>query len=1151
MHIPDSTAATIDNTTTAAASSQQMDSPMNDFNSTTTEISTSNTVAAAAGTKRKLNDGGTPNVVVVDGSIETAALAAEENDNNDSDQDSEKKKRVKKLRSCTGAAAVEVPTSILPTISSNSDIDHTEQPTTTEQIAPSPPPPEADTGRPRRFSSKYESLNGTSGDASKDMADSSSDVNVRRQRGRPSQKIEDGLSTNLEGQVRQPNDEERNIMSEAAPQNSDVIANEEGLGNAKAARSEDDVKENSKDHLPLVPVRKRGRPPKKSLTDVVAIEEGVGNAKAAGSEEDVEGNSFDHLPLAPVRKRGRPPKKSLTDVVAIEDGVGNAKAAGSEDDVKENSKDHLHLVPVRKRGRPPKKSLTNNTISSNIASTNNVVSTKVLENIEQQTAAMEMAVSGVSQQDPHQQTTQHQQEQSEAPVVRRRGRPPRRKTAEGALESSSFSSSANSRAQQQNSQMDVDQESTLSHSREEEATETSRRASLRVRGQGQKSIREEDSVPSEEDAEMVTGQATKPGNDTSSVPSQRWNLRQSSRSFNNENQQQQLNRRHSEPPQPTSHTITSTFKKPRNSLNRTSSSSLLSPAKPSITTIGSCAIASLQTSTACTIQPYLPTLSTIHIRPIPSLPTATKPAYAKNKKRRKYKLKPPSQKSQLRQIRNLFQLPTPTLFCEHYKEGYSFNGAMMEFAMRGMLGRDIMEQASARGLDLSEPNQTIQEAGENAETNEGETMMEVDGDYANSGGKGEQEEEGSDGHVDAEENDIDQVRLGLLKDVVSWPSKPTRFVLALYESYRDLPLAMASADSFSASSSGGVKKGIPTGWVKKSGLTKGVLTGTTVMYPPTFNLDVKPRKEEGVKRRKSFRGSGAEVGAEKKTDAAVIVFAEGGASAVDEEEEFWTEDEFDVEEEDSSDESDDYDEEDEEESEVSGLSDAEDGRAFGTRRMASKAKKYNGSNRKNSVSSSTTGTISPTRKQPKEKEKKEPKPKVKRTRIGKVAKQAEELWDGPQEMKELYAKKPYLNAGLYSCDFRYGSTGSATVATTETSVDINPAESSVSVEGSTENMAASSFSELNGLGSADVNQSATNTKMITTTDAKQKERKLYWEEGRKFKFGLPKSFGMTLLETEEDFEMPYDLMFFMEVRRQALLVNDKQALFFSKVGHLY
>ncbi|KAJ3099148.1 Histone-Lysine N-Methyltransferase ash1l [Phlyctochytrium planicorne] len=114
-------------------------------------------------------------------------------------------------------------------------------------------------------------------------------------------------------------------------------------------------------------------------------------------------------------------------------------------------------------------------------------------------------------------------------------------------------------------------------------------------------------------------------------------------------------------------------------------------------------------------------------------------------------------------------------------------------------------------------------------------------------------------------------------------------------------------------------------------------------------------------------------------------------------------------------------------------------------------------------------TPSGVRKPPSERKthkKQAPKP------IGARAAEAEESWVSHPEMKDLYAKKSYLKAGLYSVEFR---TGEAVV-----------------VEG----------------------------------------------QRPKFKMEMPMYYGNTLLNTEEEFELPYDFVKLMELRNFIPLVSD-------------
>ncbi|KAJ3409815.1 Histone-Lysine N-Methyltransferase ash1l [Chytridiales sp. JEL 0842] len=396
--------------------------------------------------------------------------------------------------------------------------------------------------------------------------------------------------------------------------------------------------------------------------------------------------------------------------------------------------------------------------------------------------------------------------------------------------------------------------------------------------------------------------------------------------------------------------------------------------------------------TTTIIQPYLPTApNTIPVRPLEL-----------SEKRRK-RFKPTSDKSKLRQIRNLFQLPVLTLFCQHGKEGYEFQNAVMEFGIRSVVGVDSVSAPSENGDE-----------------------------------EGEEEEELERG-------------VESMQDMVEWPGRPTRFLTALYETYRDLPV------SVSGQGMGGV--------LKRSASTKGVKVHTFIDLPPKKMLALNKRRMSRVGE------DGEDVKADGKNDS---------------DEEPWSELEEETEESDSS----------EDEDESSSDDDEED---------ESKSMK---------MRKSGSGRVGRPPKVKEPKQPKEPKVKVKKWRVGKVYKELEAQWDGAQGMKEFYATKPFLNAGLYSGDYVYKSTAAASAASAPSVDSPLAVETPLPMEGDP------------STSKAPANQ---------VLEVKTKDPKRYWEEGRKFQFAMPKFYGKELLETEEDFELPYDIFKFREVRRENLL----------------
>ncbi|KAJ3323641.1 Histone-Lysine N-Methyltransferase ash1l [Blyttiomyces sp. JEL0837] len=120
-----------------------------------------------------------------------------------------------------------------------------------------------------------------------------------------------------------------------------------------------------------------------------------------------------------------------------------------------------------------------------------------------------------------------------------------------------------------------------------------------------------------------------------------------------------------------------------------------------------------------------------------------------------------------------------------------------------------------------------------------------------------------------------------------------------------------------------------------------------------------------------------------------------------------------------------------------------------------------------------------------------------RLKPGVFAAEWELKWDGPLEMKTLYDKKRYLVAGLYSDFYRSGPGAIAGGSNSHGALDqVSGVEAQQAVVVREKKAAAPA--PVNGM----------NT----------------------FKFPFPIYYGATLLETEEDFELPFDLVKFAELR---------------------
>ncbi|KAJ3241207.1 DNA-binding transcription repressor [Chytriomyces hyalinus] len=110
---------------------------------------------------------------------------------------------------------------------------------------------------------------------------------------------------------------------------------------------------------------------------------------------------------------------------------------------------------------------------------------------------------------------------------------------------------------------------------------------------------------------------------------------------------------------------------------------------------------------------------------------------------------------------------------------------------------------------------------------------------------------------------------------------------------------------------------------------------------------------------------------------------------------------------------------------------------------------------------------------------------------GDLYREAVEQWERSETMNQLYARKDFLAAGMYS--------GVLNQANSETS------PGSIEKKGTSANIAATSILS-NG----------------TTEQSKSDRNQL-------FKFAMPMYYGETLLDTEEDFQLPFDLFKFVEV----------------------
>ncbi|KAJ3176274.1 Histone-Lysine N-Methyltransferase ash1l [Irineochytrium annulatum] len=127
---------------------------------------------------------------------------------------------------------------------------------------------------------------------------------------------------------------------------------------------------------------------------------------------------------------------------------------------------------------------------------------------------------------------------------------------------------------------------------------------------------------------------------------------------------------------------------------------------------------------------------------------------------------------------------------------------------------------------------------------------------------------------------------------------------------------------------------------------------------------------------------------------------------------------------------------------------------------------------------------------------------------GDLAAEMEALWDGSVEMRELYAKKRYLKAGMYSNDFKRGGLVEKVVQE--------------QVEGEVE-MKGNEAQETKEKADAVEDKKAEIAEMEEDAILKKKA----------FKFGMPMFLGKEIIERETNFDLPFDLRLFKTLRTGA------------------
>jgi hypothetical protein len=132
----------------------------------------------------------------------------------------------------------------------------------------------------------------------------------------------------------------------------------------------------------------------------------------------------------------------------------------------------------------------------------------------------------------------------------------------------------------------------------------------------------------------------------------------------------------------------------------------------------------------------------------------------------------------------------------------------------------------------------------------------------------------------------------------------------------------------------------------------------------------------------------------------------------------------------------------------------------------------------------------------------------------------QEIWDGPKEMKELYAKKKYIEAGMYSNALKFGAAENNTTESGPGPSNPPPPVGAASVS------KPSSPLGLDSASTAPANQSYTGNAYDL------------------FKFKFPIFYGQMMLTGDDDFDLPYDVYKFLELRNNGYEVLKNQTLLF-------